>query len=109
MARARDYMIARREKLGRSLEEMANFCGNGISVALLGLLEEDERNVTHPALAEIIGKKYKLTRPQIILLKPENHRPGKDYDPDKYKISADPEFPFKAIEAAKKRKAAQAS
>ena len=106
---ARDYMIAFRAKMGCSLEDMAKVCGNGISVALLSLLEEDERNVTHPALAVIIGKKYRLTKKQIELMKPENHRKGKGYDPDKFKISADPEFPFKAIEAAKKRKAAQAS
>lgn len=83
---ARDYMISYREERGFSVRVMAKHCR--ISEGLLQMLEEDDREVTHPNIAKRIGRKYNLTRMQTEMLMPINHRKhGPAYDPDKYKVS----------------------
>ena len=52
--------------------------------------EDDESCVTHPDIVRRIAKAYKLTKDQRTMMLPPNHRPGKDYDPDRYKEMVDP-------------------
>lgn len=80
----RDFMIARRERMGADIQTMAKKCE--ISKSLLELLENSESDVTHPLIAERIGKVYKLTPKQIEELMPEHHRKtSPNYNPDLYR------------------------
>lgn len=88
----RDYMIKYRQRNGISLEAMAACCK--ISATLIRLLEEDEDSVTHPNIARRVGAEYELSERRTLMLMPENYRPGKHYDPDKYKITESPEDIF---------------
>lgn len=59
-----------------------------VSVMLMNILEEG--GVTHPKLAEKIGKIYKMSNSEIEAMMPANYRKhGKKYDPDKYKDPVD--------------------
>jgi hypothetical protein len=60
-----------------------------ISIALLTMLEEDDRCVTHPQIVDRIAAAYKLSNKQATMMLPENYRPGPDYNPDRYKIVQD--------------------
>lgn len=82
----RDYMIAYRKSKELSIEKMAEKCG--ISEILLRKLEGDDTCVTHPNIVRRVAKQYELTQEQRIGMLPPNHRPGPDYDPDRYKIAA---------------------
>ncbi len=77
---AREKMKAYREKNWYSIEKMSR--KSGASTVLLKMVESG--HVTHPKIAEQIGKAYKLTKEDIYELMPENYRPGEKYDPDKY-------------------------
>lgn len=75
-----EKMKAYREKHGYSIDRMS--MKSGASAVLLRMLERG--NVTHPKIAEQIGKAYKLSKEDIYQLMPSNYRPGDEYDPDKY-------------------------
>ena len=75
-----EKMKAYREKHGYSIEKMSR--KSGASATLLNMLEYG--NVTHPKIAEQVGKAYELSKEDIYKLMPENYRPGENYDPDKY-------------------------
>lgn len=77
---AREKMKAYREKNGYSIEKMSR--KSGVSSVLLNLVESG--HVTHPKIAEQIGKAYKLSQEDIYELMPENYRPGENYEPGKY-------------------------
>lgn len=72
-------MKAYREKNGYSIEKMSR--KSGASEVLLRMLERG--NVTHPKIAEQVGKAYKLSKEDIYELMPENYRPGDHYDPER--------------------------
>ena len=75
-----------RESFQADKQIIANLLG--VSVMLMDILEEG--GVTHPKLAEKIGKIYKMTNLEIELMMPPNYRKhGKKYDPDKYKNPVD--------------------
>lgn len=78
---AREKMKAYREEHGYSISRMSR--KSGASAVLLRMIERG--NVTHPKIAEQVGKAYKLDKEDIYELMPENYRPGEGYDPDKYK------------------------
>lgn len=88
--KAREYMTTYRESLGLTILQMATRCR--ISQSLLSMLEGDESNVTHPNIVKRVGKAYKLTKAQRTAMLPPNHRPGPDYNPDKYKEDPSEEF-----------------
>ena len=73
-------MKAYREQNGYSIAIMSR--KSGASDVLLRMVEKG--NVTHPKIAEQIGKAYKLSKEDVYELMPENYRPGEKYDPDKY-------------------------
>lgn len=83
----RSYMIERRESFSLTREQMAKKLG--ISSKLLEMLETDDQCVTHPTFVDRISKAYRLTKTQRTAMLPENHRPGPNYDPDRYKFEAD--------------------
>ena len=83
----REYMLERRSSLRMSRENMARKLK--ISPKLLAMLEEDDHCVTHPLIVKLIAKAYNLTAEQRTMMLPENHRPGPDYDPDRYKFPVD--------------------
>ena len=79
----REKMVDYRKKRGMTIKQMHRKCG--VSEHLLENIEEGY--VTHPKIAEIIGKAYELTEKEIEDLVPENHRKSSDkYEPDKYVI-----------------------
>lgn len=87
----REYMIEFRREFNVDLRRMARLCG--ISQTLLAMLESNDKEVTHPVIAERVGKKYRLTKKQIEGMKPENYRKSSpNYDPDRFK-----EIPGKVI------------
>lgn len=100
---AREYMIEFRKKMGVDLRTMARQCR--VSMTLLSWLETSDKEVTHPLIAERIGKKYKLTGAQIEGLMPENHRKSSpNYNPDKYRvITSNDGFPLPEAEGGRKR------
>lgn len=75
-----EKMKAYREKNGYSIEKMSR--KSGASETLLRMLERG--NVTHPKIAEQVGKAYRLSKEDIYELMPENYRPGDRYDPEKF-------------------------
>ena len=85
----REYMIEWREKRHVTLEIMAKAAE--CSEVLLENIELDDKYVTHPRIAERIAKAYKLTKKQYHSMIPENYRPGKNYDPDRY-VEEDRDF-----------------
>ena len=99
----REWMIAKRESMGLSREEMAwkcnpKDCNGQVSETLVGWLEDDDSCVTHPNIVKRIRKAYGLTKDQAELLLPENYRPSSpNYDPDKYKIMEAPLEIFRAL------------
>lgn len=60
----REYMIAFRESCGFELETMAKICK--CSPKLLGMLEADDTEVTHPKIARRIARAYRLTDEQRV-------------------------------------------
>ena len=75
-----------RETLQADKQTIANMLG--VSVMLMDILEEG--GVTHPKLAEKIGKVYKMSNSEIEAMIPVNYRKhGKQYDPDRYKDPVD--------------------
>lgn len=81
----REYMIEYRRRKKLSIVNMA--ARLKISTGLLRLLEQDEYSVTHPNIAIRVGAEYQLSKRRTEQLMPENYRPGKHYDPDKYKLT----------------------
>ena len=80
----RQYMIDQRMALGEPLPDMARKLK--ISPLLLGWLEDNDKIVTHPKIVKRIAKAYGLTEEQRVGLLPVNHRPGPDYDPNRYAL-----------------------
>ena len=78
----RYYMIAHRRSQRLTQSAMAKRLN--ISVRLLRMLEEDETVVTHPNIARRVGAEYGLSEEAILMMMPENYRPGDNYDPGKY-------------------------
>lgn len=75
-----------RESFQADKQIIANLLG--VSVMLMDILEEG--GVTHPKLAEKIGKIYKMSNSEIEAMMPENYRKhSKKYDPDKYRDPID--------------------
>ena len=80
----RTYMIEYRERNGLSLHDMAKQCNT--STYLLVMLESCDNDVTHPNIAERIGRAYNLTPEQVEGLMPEHHRKSSpNYNPDLYR------------------------
>ena len=80
----REYMIQFREERGIEIQIMAKKCK--ISKTLLEMLEESDQEVTHPKIAECVGRAYKLNKQQIESLMPEHHRKSSpNYNPDLYR------------------------
>lgn len=77
----REKMIKYRKENGLSYKVLS--VKSGVNGYLLEMVENG--HVTHPSIAEKIGKAYKLTEKDIQELIPPNHVKGKNYDPDKYK------------------------
>lgn len=76
-----EKMRAYREKHRYSIKTMS--MKSGCSEMLLKMVENGF--VTHPKIAEQIKKAYRLNKKDILEIIPENHRPGPNYNPDKYK------------------------
>lgn len=105
----REYMIEYRRRKRMSIDNMSVLCDEPgcethVSPGLLRLLEEDENAVTHPNLAARVGRAYKLSKHRTLGLMPENRRPGKHYDPDKYKITEDDGGLFRAFKVTRRGK-----
>lgn len=84
----REYMIEYREAREISLQDMAQKLK--ISKTLLWWLESSDQEVTHPNIAERVGKAYNLTPEQVESMMPENHRKSSpNYNPDMYKEPSD--------------------
>lgn len=80
----RAYMIEYRRQKGITRNGMARICE--LSEGLIEMLEENEYDVTHPKIAERLGKAYEMTPEQTEGLMPENYRKSSpNYDPDKYR------------------------
>lgn len=109
----REWMIAKRESMGLSREEMSwkcnpKGCNGQASELLIERLEEDDSCVTHPNLVKRIRKAYGLTKDQAELLLPENHRPSSpNYDPDRYKLADATTEVFRAFMTSPIRKGAR--
>ena len=101
---ARNWMIAKRESLGLSREQAAKLCNprnkqtgeylhpGQVSDKLIEMLEDDDSCVTHPSIVKRIAKVYGMSKDERLQLLPENHRPGPNYDPDRYKAGTDYRF-----------------
>lgn len=98
----RDYMVKARKKQKLTITQMAARCA--ISTGLIRLLEEDETSVTHPNIARRVGEAYGLSNRRTLMLMPEHHRPGKNYNPYKYKIEEDPEDIFRQFKVIRRSK-----
>lgn len=96
----REYMTEYRRRKRLSIEDMATRCN--VSPGLLRLLEEDENSVTHPNIARRVGAEYEISERRTLKLMPENYRPGKHYDSDKYKITEDPEDIFRLFKVVRR-------
>ena len=84
----RQYMIDYREKHNLSRTEMAKKCET--STTLIAMLEDCDQEVTHPKIAERIGRRYHLKKKQIESLMPEHYRKSSpNYDPDLYRRNND--------------------
>lgn len=100
----RTWMIEKRESLGLSREQAAKLCNprdkrtfelvyNGqVSEKLIAMLENDDTCVTHPSIVKRIAKVYGMSKDERLQLLPENHRPGPNYNPDRYKAGTDYRF-----------------
>lgn len=75
-----EKMKAYREEHRYTIKKMSQ--KSGASEVLLRMVEKG--NVTHPKIAEMIGKAYELNQEDVYELMPENYRPGEHYNPDKY-------------------------
>jgi len=81
-------MIDFRQKHNLTRKEMAVKCKT--STTLLSMLEDSEYEVTHPKIAERVGKVYHLTQAQTESLMPEHYRKSSpNYDPDLYRRNND--------------------
>ena len=69
----RIYMIEYRRKHKLSLKHMAEKCQ--ISATLLSMLEKCEQEVTHPKIAERIGKEYLTALPYPVHVNPKGKVP----------------------------------
>lgn len=97
----RTFMIQFREKNQIDILSMAKKCK--ISLTLLELLEESDEDVTHPKIAQRIGKAYKLDKKQIEGLMPEHYRKSSpNYNPNLYKQDDKYEYGYQAFEIARK-------
>lgn len=96
----REYMTQYRRRKKISVEDMAARCK--VSPALIRLLEEEDDSATHPNIARRVGAEYELSERRTLNLMPENYRPGKHYDPDKYKITEDPEDIFRMFKVTRR-------
>ena len=56
----RDYMIEYRQKHGLSVVDMAIKCKT--KARIIRMLEDCDQEITHPKIAERVGKAYKLTK-----------------------------------------------
>lgn len=82
----REKMIAYRKSVGASIQQMARKCK--CSVTLLRMIEGYNKEVTHPNIAERIGRAYRLTDAETEMLMPEHYRKSSpNYNPDLYKYS----------------------
>ena len=82
----REYMIAFRESCGVELETMAKLCK--CSPGLLRMLENSDREVTHPKIALRVARAYGLTRYQNESMLPECHRAlSADYVPGRAAVA----------------------
>lgn len=82
----REKMIAYRESVGASKRQMAWKCK--CSVDLISMIEDWDKEITHPNIAERIGRAYKLTEAETEMLMPEHYRKSSpNYNPDLYKYS----------------------
>ena len=100
----RTWMIEKRESLGLSREQAADKCNprnkqtgeylhpGQVSDKLIEMLEEDDTCVTHPSIVKRIAKVYGMNKEERTQLLPENHRPGPEYNPDRYKNLTDCRF-----------------
>ena len=81
-------MIEFRQKHNLTRKKMAVKCN--ISTTLLSMLEDSEYEVTHPKIAERVGRVYQLTLAQTESLMPEHYRKSSpNYDPDLYRRNKD--------------------
>lgn len=71
----KEFMIAKREALGLTRQEMAKRCE--CSEGLLTLIEEGERDITHPHIASRIAKEYGLDVEEYNRIVHESHRVNK--------------------------------
>ena len=77
----KDFMIHKREALGLTLHQMAQRCD--CSEGLLSLLEEGDRDITHPHIASRIAKEYGLKVEEYNRLVHEKHKATKLPKPKK--------------------------
>ena len=84
----RQYMIDYRKKHNLTIKQMAVKCKT--TTTLLLMLEECDQEITHPKIAERIGRRYRLTQEQTESLMPEHYRKSSpNYDPDLYRRNKD--------------------
>ena len=84
----RQYMIDYRKKRKLTILEMAKKCET--SSTLLAMLEDCDQEITHPKIAERIGRQYQLSMEQTENLMPEHYRKSSpNYDPDLYRRNKD--------------------
>lgn len=93
----RQYMEDFRAERALDLASMAVQCQ--CSQKLLEMLEARDGEVTHPNLARRIARAYHLNRSQYRSLLPVNHRPGAEYDPDRYRCDGVPQLWQRAVKA----------
>lgn len=80
----RQFMIEYRRQNGLSQLDMAVKAKT--SIRIIRMLEDCDQEVTHPSIAQRVGKAYKLTKEQTEGLMPEHYRKSSpNYDPDKYR------------------------
>lgn len=80
----RDYMIDYRLKHDLSVVDMAIKCKT--KARIIRMLEDCDQEITHPKIAERVGKAYKLTKKQTEGLMPEIHRKSSpNYNPNLYR------------------------
>ena len=81
----KDFMIAKRESKGLTRRKMATRCE--CSEGLLALLEEEDKSITHPAIASRIAKEYGLSLDEYNRLVHKKHRADKLPKPQKKPVA----------------------
>lgn len=71
----KDFMVVKREEKNLTRGEMAKRCG--CSEYLIELLEEGDREITHPKIAAWIAKEYGLTVDEYNQLVHRSHKTQK--------------------------------